>query len=911
MLFVNGSYYQYWGKAGSSSDAESAVHLLPYHNLDVAACGQVFLNRNIHLAERIASIMQMDVKVAIDWVVYLLGLHDIGKHADSFQHLRPDVCGRLNPSYDGRVKAYDTRHDTLGWVCWHGLVRKKLCSQTISQELKDFYNDIYPFWLKPIFGHHGVPPRVNNAVPRHYFSDHNKEAIDQFISDWEGVMKPELSVVEELMTDSQWQQDQVRCSWLLAGVAVLSDWLGSNTDHFTQIDKPLDSLENYWKHHALPGAKAVVNATGIAPAKLSVECSFKHFFPKIESPSPLQNACQALQLDSRPQLIILEDVTGAGKTEAALILAHRLMSSGAGQGLFIGMPTMATANAMYSRMHTDYRRFFASEASPGLVLGHSARHLVDKFQDSVLPLHESVAANGNDAVEKSGSAQCNEWLADSNKKALLADVGVGTIDQALLSVLPARHQSLRMLGLSTKVLVLDEVHAYDAYTSELLYKLLEFQASIGASTVLLSATLTQKQRRKMAHAYSGSQQVDTLCNEYPLLTQAVANRELYEQPVKSRAVVSRHVEVQFVHSIECVLEIIQSTIKTGQCLCWIRNTVADVRAAYQLLLDSGVVDSEKLLMFHSRFAMVDRLNIEHEVDRCFGIKSDSKVRQGRVLIASQVVEQSLDIDFDQMITDLAPIDLAMQRAGRLKRHTRSVNGDFLETGEDQRGKAVLTVLSPEHTTAPTADWYKVMFPKAHYVYRHTLVLWRTAQALHRTGGWNMPSDARTLLEEVYSEEGALPEGLMDNSDDAVGVEMAEQSQGQYQALNLARGYTHDDHWGSDERELTRLGEDSVTVFLARWSQGQLYPWCKDGQYPWDMSSVRVSARKIKDWVPDDAAQNTAVDACRASERRLNEYSHIIPLTETGMGQCSSIPSASSANKTVHYCTTSGLIFHSE
>src|SRR5690606_25025277 len=186
-----------------------------------------------------------------------------------------------------------------------------------------------------------------------------------------------------------------------------------------------------------------------------------------KNPTPLQAYAQTVELGKVPQLFILEDVTGAGKTEAAMVLVHRLMASGLASGLYVGLPTMATANAMYKRMSESYRRLYAEQELPSLVLAHGASKLSKAFSDSVA-LSTQTDDKNYENNELSASAYCNQWLADSRKKALLADVGVGTIDQALLGVLPARHQSLRLFGLTNKVLLVDEVHAFDPYMRSLL-----------------------------------------------------------------------------------------------------------------------------------------------------------------------------------------------------------------------------------------------------------------------------------------------------------------------------------------------------------------------------------------------------------------------------------------------------------
>src|SRR5262249_9039299 len=155
-------------------------------------------------------------------------------------------------------------------------------------------------------------------------------------------------------------------------------------------------------------------------------------------------------------LAIIEDVTGSGKSEAALIFAARLLSGGRADGLYFALPTMATANAMYDRLAASYRRLFADGSTPSLVLAHGKRRLHNGFADSILESEErQPQPYDEDAV-----AACAMWIADDRRKAFLAHVGIGTVDQALLGVLPSRHQSLRLWGLSDRVLVIDEAHAY-------------------------------------------------------------------------------------------------------------------------------------------------------------------------------------------------------------------------------------------------------------------------------------------------------------------------------------------------------------------------------------------------------------------------------------------------------------------
>jgi CRISPR-associated endonuclease/helicase Cas3 len=327
--------------------------------------------------------------------------------------------------------------------------------------------------------------------------------------------------------------------------------------------------------------------------------------------------------------------------------------------LLIGLPTMGTANAMYQRLGKVYRRFYESSDLPSLILAHGARELSESFRESVF-LSENQAAGlnyteGHDEHELSATAYCNAWLADNRKKALLADVGVGTIDQALLAVLPARHQSLRLLGLGRKVLLVDEVHAYDSYMQGLLDCLLEAHARQGGSVILLSATLPQTMREKLVIAFHrglGDDSPGILRNAYPLATHSPTAGES-EKHIDTREEVKRSVMIEHVEEEEVVIEQIQQAVSKGQCVCWIRNTVKAARESYRALTDCKWLDDEHLNLFHSRFAMVDRQRIESDTVRRFGAESNHDDREGQVLIATQVVEQSLDLDFDVLISEMS------------------------------------------------------------------------------------------------------------------------------------------------------------------------------------------------------------------------------------------------------------------
>lgn len=544
------TYFRYWGKAKRNEGQDGAAyHLLIYHSLDVAAVAQVLLDQHVLLLSRFSALMGLPEIEAKKWLTFLLGIHDLGKFAENFQQLRPDLRAQLWPEQRIRKTSYSVRHDSLGKMLWDQYLSKQIFSNA-TESLDDFIHDSFPYWLSAVFGHHGWPPSDKERIKNHFQKVDQLAALD-FYRDWCSLIQPNIAQIAEA---SQGSSNVVKkTSWLVAGIAVLADWLGSNQEIFEYHAEPMD-LKYYWQEYALPRAKMAVENAGILPPSLNAEQALRDLFPFIEAATPLQQTCSDIRIHKSPQLFILEDVTGAGKTEAALMLAHRLISANQATGLYIGLPTMATANAMFERMIDSYQKFYVKGEKPSLILSHSARHLSEKFQQSLL---ESQQNNQRYGAEESITAQCNRWLADNKKKALLADVGIGTIDQALLSVMPARHQSLRLLGLASKVLILDEVHAYDAYTSEPLKKLIQFHAALGGSVILLSATLAQSQRQQFVNAFLNGQQAPVQRNEYPLLTHVSASGNLHEQPLETRESVRRAVGVIFCHSEADVFSTIQ------------------------------------------------------------------------------------------------------------------------------------------------------------------------------------------------------------------------------------------------------------------------------------------------------------------------------------------------------------------
>jgi len=871
------TYFRYWGKAKPNQygEGDATYHLLAFHSLDVAAVGWHLLAPETELCRRLAKQLNVEPNWLRQWFMFCLCLHDLGKFTRAFQNLATDLSDKLVSYFPQCI--YDIRHDSLGYGLW-----QKILSPRLKEILPAEYQPLLSTWLEIVFGHHGQPPNKGRATQniRSYLLDEDEQAAESFCTEVVDHWMPDLAPLLNIKRD-----DFRQVSWQLAGIAVLADWLGSNQNVFSYHTEPMP-LKNYWQEISLPAAKEALKLADIHSNAIAPFQDISQQFDFITQPTPLQQYAQTLNITDGPQLFLLEDVTGAGKTEAAMVLVHRLMAQGLASGVYVGLPTMATANAMYERMTNSYHCLYQSDFTPSLVLAHGASKLSDAFQETI-QLTNQPADKPYQKDDQTASAYCNQWLADNRKKALLADVGVGTIDQALLGVVPARHQSLRLLGLTSKVLVVDEVHAFDPYMRQLLAHLLRAHASQGGSAILLSATLPYRMRSELTTAFAKGLGVESAKPEqrhaYPLVTQLNATK-LTETAIETRNEVKRKVVVQWLSEEMEVMQKIQTVIQQGQCVCWIRNTVRDARYAYELLAQQDWVSLDKLSLFHSRFAMVDRQLIEQNVLKRFGKNSREDNRRGQILIATQVVEQSLDLDFDVMVSDLAPIDLLIQRAGRLQRHVRDRLGNPVIDNSEQRDLPCLYVLSPDPANVSDESWLKSLLPGTQAVYPNIGQLWLTISTLQHKKGFSMPEDARHLIESVYGDDVEIPVPLEQASLIAEAEQKAQSGMGEFNQLRLDKGYTwlsagQNGGWDEDVHIPTRLGGDTVTVMLATAENEALHPYAKTSKHAWALSQINLPAR---DWAQ---AQKLIPDSWQETIRQLREtepalkWTEVFPLVE--------------------------------
>jgi CRISPR-associated endonuclease/helicase Cas3 len=509
---------------------------------------------------------------------------------------------------------------------------------------------------------------------------------------------------------------------------------------------------------------------------------------------PLQIAGeQLLQCAQGPSLLLVEAPMGEGKTELAFLAHLRLQARNGHRGLYVALPTQATGNALFQRLLTFLGNFATASMDVQLVHGGAS------MNDDLLRLRD--VDHSHDAT-----LSASLWFSQ-RRRPLLSPYGVGTVDQALLATLNVKHHFVRLWGLSNRVVVLDEIHAYDTYTTGLIVTLLQWLRALGSSVVLMSATLPKARRDELMAAWGvPAAQVPDL--PYPRVLLAD------ETGIHGNSFTARPLSPIRLHGLgESVEEMASKAIELlayGGCGALIVNTVERAQLLYRILRDQLKRGGAELLLFHARFPADERREHEQRVLERFGLAQNRPERA--LLIATQVAEQSLDIDFDFMLSDLAPVDLLLQRAGRLHRHIRPQR-------PAAHGQAYLWVagLVPEFPDLKKTAWGFVYDP---------YILGRTWARLRQESVLQLPDDIERLVQWIYGDE-PLPEGLEQAVQDSIEIE----SYGQYlakvkrerqQARNITLDCLDDlggaynnkprgNEEGDDLRNVTRLGRDTVVL----------------------------------------------------------------------------------------------------
>ncbi len=536
---------------------------------------------------------------------------------------------------------------------------------------------------------------------------------------------------------------------VIVGAVILADWISSG------MDLPFGgALPDETAVHA-----AVVNA-GFAPFKITRRFEFTDIFPF--QPNELQKT--AFSAITPGCVAVIESGMGSGKTEAALYGALNVLEEKGANGIYFAMPTCLTSRKIFDRLNDTFlKKIFPSEDGKG--------------QKAILIHGNSwMEWNLKKTPDDSGGVNANpdSWF-QSKKRALLAPFGAGTVDQALLSVVNRRHRTLRSFALAGKVVILDEVHSYDAYTSTLIKSLIRDLHAHGATVLILSATLTKQSLRELLIDPDFEQ---TQSDAYPLVT-VQDGATVREYPVPSEE--SKRVKIRAMTDDKEIMGEALERAMNGEQVLWIENTVSAAQERYRIFATyaSGI----ELGLIHSRFPAFQREETEQKWVELLGKNgAEERACKGRILVATQVLEQSVDVDADFLVTQLAPADMVFQRIGRLWRHP------LLNPVRPKTAECQAVVLYPEDYLDPAKLIRNpVVLPYDAYCMLRSFEVWKDRTSVL------LPADIRPVLEEVYrdrEETGAaaelkrnqldrkekyermahLAEGMLgDGSDDSVGA----------------------------------------------------------------------------------------------------------------------------------------------
>ena len=555
------------------------------------------------------------------------------------------------------------------------------------------------------------------------------------------------------------------------GAVILADWLSSS------MDLPADTL--------LPDQKSirkVIENAGLLPVSWKTKLPFHEIFGF--SPNPLQKACAGIAHPG--SIIVIEAGMGSGKTEAALYLAHQLLAAKKANGLYFAMPTRLTSEKIYDRLNTFLSHTIPAAENRNALLIHG-----EAWLNWILEQPSDSAENG--AV----NANPDSWF-QSAKRALLAPFAAGTVDQALLSIVNVRHSALRAFALAGKVVVFDECHSYDAYTGELIAVLIQSIRKWGGTVIILSATLTAEAKRKFLGENSCAGL--TSCSSYPLITIAEPEKplEFIEfQPEKTDTVKIRHTG----DDSAAMREALEHALR-GEQVLWIENTVFGAQNIYKQLAcgPQGI----EVGLIHSRFPAFLRREQESKwVDLLGKNGADNRRKHGRILVATQILEQSVDVDADFLISRLAPGDMLFQRIGRLWRHEK------LNAVRPQQAKREMLLLIPEECSAPEQIQGNthILLPYDPYWRLRTCEIWKEMNEVH------IPDDIRPVLEKIYQDRPEESEIMA-----RLKQKMIQRREHEQCLANCSRGTA--DNAQSDEFFGTRLSDgNEVRVLLLRKGNG--------------------------------------------------------------------------------------------
>ena len=817
----------FWGKLESGPDGTIVGwHPLAHHCLDVAAVCKCLLEVTV-LGNRLATLAGWDElsAVHIARLSVLAGFHDVGKYNIGFQNkclpTPAFTCGHVS-----EVSALfnDGGPDTGRFA------------EALGFPLLEAWGEeqATAFLLLASICHHGrpVPPASTGVVP-----DPRRWRPASNLNPWDGLagLRTELfaRLPEAMASGAPFRENTAEFQHAFSGLITLADWIASDTGLFPFSDE----LESPRFEQAVSTAQAAFRRMGIdpAPGRSGLQRTGVGFHCVSEyEPRSVQRLVSSTECGGAGSLVTLEADTGAGKTEAALVHFLRLFDGGLVDGMYFALPTRTSATQIHRRVVQAMQRAFPNEGErPPVVLAVPGYLRVDDRSAQRLAPFEVLWDD-----DKSSRFRHRGWAAEHPKRYLAGAVVVGTIDQVLLSTVMVAHAHLRATALLRHLLVVDEVHASDAYMLGLLEEVLHHHLRAGGHALLMSATLGAYARQRLLN--TGRKELsrqsgldEAVSTPYPLVVvrqgaEPPEHRNVIDDSGRERSV---RMDLQDAASQpDQVAESALEAASVGARVIVLRNTVRDCLETQSALEEEAGRSGREALLFHchnrcaphhSRFARDDRMALDNALEAAFKTRAPDV---GAVIVATQTIQQSLDLDADLMFTDLCPADVLIQRIGRVHRHHRTRPRGFAQP--------VVKVLVPE-----TRSLAELLRPDGSArgphglgsVYEDLCILEATWRLIERCPIWELPSGSRWLVENSVHPEilEALAEELggpwRRHRQHVLGSVLAHRRHATRVLIDRGLPFAHDGA-GFPSRELggrikTRLGTGDIVVTFPQTPEG--------------------------------------------------------------------------------------------
>jgi CRISPR-associated endonuclease/helicase Cas3 len=738
--------FAFWGKASHAKVGEETVPLpLICHLIDTAVVAELLFD--VVLGPRCRAKLTAAFGSLGDvrkWVALLCALHDIGKLSPAFQALRADIALRqldgvaaADVDYLHRRKPNKGRTDTF-----HGV----LTTIHMRRILEDWGapGDVPQRLGLALGGHHGF---FDSAAGLQEAMDARNHHGGVRWAKWVDEMCHRVAGSLGLTDPSSQPWSKVRLSpeaeVAIAALTTISDWVASGFLGKLGTDGALPNLAEYVQQSRKRAAEVIAQldwARWQPPANID----FKALFDK--GPRPFQRAVEKMITGKKTAgILVVEAPTGEGKTKIALQCATAMVRSLGLAGFYLGMPTRATSNQAF----TEVKEFLVrlDESLPVKLLhGTAAEYLAVERQllKDARAEFLTIEDVGRDAPDGGGEQDAREWF--TRLKGLLASLAVGTVDRILQAGIRSRFVPVSLIGLSNKVVIVDEVHAYDTFMSTLLDRLLWWLGRFDVPVILLSATLPSKRRDELIRhwrAGANGNHPDELASSpspdsYPRAVWADAQRYDVADASVSELNANRTARLDRIADDSLVSWLVNQAGQ-DQCVAVIHNLVRRAETTHEALgaaIDQ-LPDTERpeLIVITGQLSNAARAKAEVRLRQLFGPNCTRPRRA--IIVGTSVLEQSLDLDFDVMVSDLAPIDNLIQRLGRLHRFRRIVTPPSLyiigvaDTASGPR--------FPAHTTR---------------VYQE-MVLLRTWALLRGREELRLPNEVPGLVDAVYGEAASV------------------------------------------------------------------------------------------------------------------------------------------------------------